>query len=185
MALLKIARMGHPVLSHVAEAVSDPTSPEVARLVEDMVETMLDAPGVGLAAPQVHVPIRVVVYYMPAGRDENGVGEPITALINPVLTPVGLDRDYATEACLSLPGMAGVVPRFLNLHFSAQRLDGSHFEREVSGYHARLLQHECDHLDGILYPQRMDDLSTFGYIEELSERDVEDEADGYESGENP
>jgi peptide deformylase len=176
VALLKIAKMGHPVLSSAAEAVSDPTSAETAKLVEDMVETMLDAPGVGLAAPQVHVPKRVVVYYVPDGRDEDGVGEPITALINPVLTPVGQDQDYATEACLSLPGMAGQVPRFVNLHMRAQRLDGSTIEREVSGYHARLLQHECDHLDGILYPQRMDDLSTFGYIEELAERSPEDES---------
>lgn len=158
------------MLSGAAEAVVDPTSEEIKQLVEYMVETMLDAPGVGLAAPQVHVPKRVIVYYVPEGREENGIGEPITTLINPVLTPTTIDRDYATEACLSLPGMSGVVARFLNLHFSAQSLDGKTFEREVTGFHARLLQHECDHLDGILYPQRMDDLSTFGYIEELDSR---------------
>ena len=174
MALLKIAKMGNPVLSSVAEPVSDPTSPEIAQLVQDMAETMLDAPGVGLAAPQVHVPKRVIVYYVPEGRAENGIGEPITALINPVLTPIGTEQNYATEACLSLPAMSGQVPRYLNLHVKADLLNGEVLEREVSGFHARLLQHECDHLDGILYPMRMDDLDTFGYIDELTERGTED-----------
>lgn len=175
MALLKIAKMGHPVLSRVADMVSDPTSAEIKQLVDDMVETMLDAPGVGLSAPQVHVPKRVIVYYVPETRAEDGIGEPITALINPVLTPIGLSREYATEACLSLPGMAGSVPRFMSIHVLAKRIDGLTFEREISGYQARLLQHECDHLDGILYPMRMDDLTTFGYTDELGEPDVEED----------
>ena len=170
MTLLKIAKMGNAVLSSVADPVSDPTSPEINKLVNDMVDTMLDAPGVGLAAPQVHVAKRVVVYYVPEDRDENGIGEPITALINPVLTTIGTEQDYATEACLSLPDMSGQVPRYLNLHVKADLLNGGTFERDVSGFHARLLQHECDHLDGILYPMRMDDLDTFGYISELEDQ---------------
>ncbi len=170
MALLKILKMGHPVLSRPAQTVEDPNHAEIVRLVDDMVETMLDAPGIGLAAPQVGVGLRVVVYCIPEGRDEEGSEQPMTVMINPVLTPVGEERDYAVEGCLSLPGMSGVVPRYKNLRIKAQGLDGSTFERDVRGFHARVLQHECDHLDGILYPQRMEDLSSFGYNEELDKR---------------
>ncbi len=182
MALLKIARMGHPILSSVADPVDDPTDPAILTLIENMFDTMLDAPGVGLAAPQVHVPLRVVVYYVPEGRateaEEGGAGVDLSALINPVLTPLDADTDMAREACLSLPGMSGLVPRFKRIGVQALDLTGKPFAREVSGYHARLLQHECDHLDGILYPMRMDDLTSFGYNEELSlrESDTDDQA---------
>ncbi len=177
MALLKIARMGHPVLSVPADPVDEPTDPAIAQLVEDMFDTMLDAPGVGLAAPQVHVPLRVVVYYVPEARategDQENGGVDLTALINPVLTPLGDDTDLGREACLSLPGMSGLVPRFKRIGVRALDLAGNTVEREASGYHARLLQHECDHLDGILYPMRMDDLTSFGYSDELSQRERE------------
>ena len=188
MALLKIARMGHPVLSRPADPVTDPTAPSIAALVDDMFETMLDAPGVGLAAPQVHVPLRVVVYYVPEARAtaEEGGGTELTALINPVLTPMGdergLARDWAREACLSVPGMSGMVPRFMRIGLRALDLSGNPIEREVSGFHARLLQHECDHLDGILYPMRMDDLSSFGYNEELAQREMPEAASNGEAG---
>ncbi|NQV43709.1 MAG: peptide deformylase [Rhodospirillales bacterium] len=184
MALLKIARMGHPVLSRPADPVADPTAPAIAALVEDMFETMLDAPGVGLAAPQVHVPLRVVVYYVPEARAtaEEGGGTELTALINPVLTPIGDERDWAREACLSVPEMSGLVPRFKRIGLSALDLSENPIEREVSGFHARLLQHECDHLDGILYPMRMDDLSSFGYNEELAQREAPEEASDEEAG---
>jgi len=171
--------MGHPILSIPADPVDDPTDPAIAQLVEDMFDTMLDAPGVGLAAPQVHVRLRVVVYYVPEGRATEGGpdsgGVALTALINPVLTPTGDDTDTAREACLSLPGMSGLVPRFKRIGVRAVDLAGNTVEREVSGYQARLLQHECDHLDGILYPMRMADLTSFGYSDELNqrERDVE------------
>lgn len=167
--------MGHPALARPADPVIDPTGPDIVRLVDDMIDTMLDAPGIGLAAPQVCVSKRVVVYYVPEGRDDNGVGWPVTTLVNPKLTPLGHQRDYHTEACLSLPGMSGVVPRYRRLLVEAMDMDGRVTEREVSGFHARVLQHECDHLDGILYPQRMDDLSTFGYTEELIKRDARQE----------
>ena len=174
MALLKIARMGHPVLSRSADPVDDPADPAIAKLVENMFDTMLDAPGVGLAAPQVHVPLRVVVYYVPERRaDDEGIDAVgLTALINPVLTPLADDTDVGCEACLSLPGMSGLVPRFKRVGVQALDLTGNIFEREVSGFEARLLQHECDHLDGILYPMRMDDLSSFGYTDELSQRET-------------
>jgi len=169
LALLKIARMGHPVLSRIADPVVDPTDPHIAILVEDMIETMLDAPGVGLAAPQVHVPLRVVTYFVPEERRVEGeapVG--LSALINPVLTPLDDATDVAREACLSLPGMSGLVPRYKHVRLHAVDLNGNEVEKEVSGYHARVLQHECDHLDGLLYPMRMDDLSSFGYSEEMT-----------------
>lgn len=174
MALLKIARMGHPILSRVADHVPDPTDSAIIVLAEDMAETMLDAPGVGLAAPQVHVPLRVVTYYVPEERTGEGEApQGLTALINPELTPLGNETDIAREACLSLPGMSGLVERYTHIGLKAQDLKGNTIEKEVSGYHARVLQHECDHLDGVLYPMRMDDLSSFGYSEEMVKPDPE------------
>lgn len=170
MSILKIARMGHPVLMQKAQSVEDPTSPEIHCLVEDMVETMYDAPGVGLAAPQVHVGLRVVVFHVPRGRSdgEDGAGSvPLTVLINPVIEPIGEEMNTAFEGCLSLPGMIGKVARYTHIKYSALGLDGKPFEREASGFHARVVQHECDHLDGVLYPMRMDDLKTFGYVEDM------------------
>lgn len=180
MALLKIARMGHPILSQPADPVVDPTNPAIASLVEDMFDTMLDAPGVGLAAPQVHIPLRVVVYYVPEGRapEEEGGAVGLSALINPVLTPLCEEQDTARESCLSLPGMSGLVPRYKLINLRALDLDGNTIEQTVSGFHARLLQHECDHLDGMLYPMRMDDLSSFGYTEEQSQHETTEEEDG-------
>lgn len=167
MALLKIARMGHPILRRAAEAVADPTAAAVARLVADMIDTMADAGGVGLAAPQVHVALRVVVYHVPAQRDADGQGQPLTVLINPVLEPIGDGTEAAFEACLSLPGLAGVVPRHVRVGYRAVGLDGMPVEGEAAGFHARVLQHECDHLDGRLYPMRMADLTTFGFADEI------------------
>lgn len=168
MAILKIARMGHPVLRDVAGPVTDPSDPEVHRLVHDMVETMHDAGGTGLAAPQVHMPLRIVVYFTRGNRLEDGEAEvPLTALINPVLTPVGDEIVYGWEGCLSVPGMTGLVPRHRRIHLKAVTGDGRQIDEEVGGFHARVLQHECDHLDGILYPQRMDDMSLLMFTEEM------------------
>lgn len=168
MAVLKIARMGHPVLSRVADAVADPASPEIRRLVADMIETMEDAPGIGLAAPQVHVPLRIVVFYVPDDREDDGQGTPLTVLINPEIKVVGEHVKEGVESCLSLPGMAGKVPRHTHIRYTGVGLDGNLIDREARGFHARVVQHECDHLNGILYPMRMGDLSTFGYAEEMA-----------------
>ena len=185
MAILKIAHMGHPILRQRALAVPDPTSPDVARLVRSMIETMIDAEGTGLAAPQVHVPWRVVIFEVPAERQdgdgdgEDGAGEPLTVLVNPHVEPLGDEIEIAMEACLSVPGMAGPVPRFRDIRYRYQTLDGERVERTASGFHARVIQHECDHLDGILYPMRMTDLSEFGFVEELrrvERADSEDDA---------
>lgn len=165
MSILKIARMGHPVLRAVAQPVADPRAPEMRRLVEDMVETLADAGGVGLAAPQVHIPLRLVIFFVPAARDCEEV--PLTVLINPIIEPLGDAMEEGAEGCLSLPGFVGVVPRYSAILYSGYGLDGQPVRRQAHGYHARVVQHECDHLDGILYPARIEDFSRFGYAEEL------------------
>ena len=166
MAILRIARMGHPILMKTAEPVLDATAPPILTLVNDMVETMMDAPGIGLAAPQVHAPLRVVVYRLPEGRVPLDETRDLTVLINPVITVLDETTELGTEGCLSLPGMRGLVPRPVRVRVQAETLGGETLDYEARGYHARVVQHECDHLDGILYPMRMESLETFGYIEE-------------------
>lgn len=171
MAILKIARMGHPVLRRRADPVADPTAPEIARLVADMWETMHDAPGIGLAAPQVHVPLRIVVFAVPAHRlaAEDGGSEapPPTVLINPEITPLNSATVSDWEACLSLPGLTGRVERWRRIRYRGAGPNGRPIERIAEGLHARVVQHECDHLDGILYPMRINDLSDFGFADEI------------------
>jgi len=169
MAILKIARMGHPVLRRRADEVKDPAAPEIRRLAEDMLETMRDAPGTGLAAPQVHVPLRVVIFEVAETRAQREKSEavPLTVMVNPVIEPLGEARSLGWEGCLSVPGLAGMVPRLERIRYRFQTLEGETVEREAEGFHARVVQHECDHLDGVLYPQRMDDLSLLVFAEEL------------------
>lgn len=175
MAILKIARMGHPVLVRRAADVPDPTAPDVARLVASMIETMEDADGTGLAAPQVHMPWRIVVYKVMAeraaaedgGDAAPGHAVPTTAMINPLIEPLGDETNVAYEACLSVPDMAGPVRRFDRVRVTYRTLAGETVERDAEGFHARVIQHECDHLDGILYPMRIEDLSQFGFVDEL------------------
>ena len=182
MAILKIARMGHPVLNRAADRVEDPTAPEIHRLIADMVDTLADAGGIGLAAPQVHMPKRVVIFAISESRaldeaeqeeeEEDGKAGaveavPMTVLINPEIEALGEDMATGVEGCLSLPDMIGMVPRYRHIRYKALAPDGSGFGREASGFHARVVQHECDHLDGILYPMRMEDLTTLGYADEM------------------
>jgi len=166
MAILKIARMGHPVLARIAEPVADVAAPEIQRLIDDMIETMRDAGGAGLAAPQVHVPLRLVVFHAPAARTGDAA-VPLTVLINPVIQPLDADSQVGYEGCLSLPGLTGAVPRWRRIRYTGLDRHGQAVEREAEGFHARVVQHECDHLDGMLYPQRMPDLSRFGFVEEV------------------
>ncbi len=176
MALLKIARMGNPVLRARAAAVDDPTAPAVRQLVDDMIETMADAGGTGLAAPQVHVPLRVVVFFVGPERLTDLPGDTeqdLTVLINPVIEPIGDARAYGWEGCLSVPGLRGVVPRHLRVRYRGLGLDGGTIERDVAGFHARVVQHECDHLDGILYPQRMTDHRLLVFLEELQRHPID------------
>ncbi len=165
MALLKIARMGHPVLLAKARPVEDPTAPEVATLIADMIETMHDASGAGLAAPQVHVPLRLFVYSVPPQRSAGADDPPraVAALINPVITPLGDAVAVQTEGCLSIPGLRGAVPRAARVRYEGIDEHGQPVAGEASGFLALVLQHENDHLDGILYPMRMTDLGQLGF----------------------
>jgi peptide deformylase len=166
MPILKIARMGHPVLLERAADVTDIRL--VQGLFQDMAETLIDSGGIGLAAPQVHASTRVILISVPAGRAEEDEGEtPITALINPVLTPIGDEKVMGWEGCLSIPGLRGSVPRFQAVQFEALNIKGEPMSGEARGMMARVLQHEVDHLDGILYPMRMQDHSQFGFDEEI------------------
>jgi peptide deformylase len=171
MAILKIARMGHPVLLQKCEAVKDPGAPEIRRLVADMMETMEDAAGAGLAAPQVHMPLRLFVFRISAARTEQSPGDVAignTVLINPEIELLSDERVLGWEGCLSIPGLRAGVPRSPRIRYRGVDCDGAAVEREVTGFHARVVQHEYDHLDGILYPMRMRDFSLFGFNEELA-----------------
>lgn len=159
MAILKIAKMGHPVLRRVAEPVDDPTRPEMLKLAGDMMETLEDIGGAGLAAPQVHASTRMVMFHVPAARSDGDEGVPFTVLANPMIQPLGDETEEGWEGCLSVPGLRGLVRRPARILYSGFGLDGQRIEREARGFHARVVQHECDHLDGILYPQRMEDLT--------------------------
>jgi peptide deformylase len=171
MALLKIARMGHPVLTQPCQPVDDPGAPEIRRLVADMLETMEDAGGVGLAAPQVHVGLRLFVFRVPGDRGESDPDDiPIgnSVLINPVLEFPDEERVLGWEGCLSIPGLRAAVPRARRIRYTGVDCDGNPVTREVAGFHARVVQHEYDHLDGILYTMRLTDFRLFGFNEELA-----------------
>jgi peptide deformylase len=167
MALLKIARMGHPVLLQTAAPVENPGASEIRRLVDDMIETMLDAPGIGLAGPQVHVPLRLFVFHLPADRS-GGEAVPPGVVINPSFEPVGEERVLRWEGCLSIPGLRAAVPRWVGIRYRGVDCDGNPVGGEVDGLHANVVQHEYDHLDGILYTMRVTDFSTFGFNEEMN-----------------
>ena len=170
MAILKIARMGHPVLDRKAEAVADPGAPEIRRLVADMIETMIDAPGQGLAAPQVHVPLRIVVFLKPHDDPEAKAPRELQVLINPAIDVLEGSAASAWEGCLSVPGLRGLVERPDRIRYRGVDLDGRTIDRSVSGWHARVVQHECDHLDGMLYPRRMTDLKDLIFDSEWRHR---------------
>ena len=169
MAVLRIAKMGNPILMQVAAPVEDPTAPEIRRLAADMQETLEDIGASGLAANQVFVPKRVVVYRMIAARIPAGSGippRPWTVMVNPVITPKTQSQTPVWERCLSVPGLHGKVPRYLQINIRYQDLEGRTHAYDAHSSWAALLQHECDHLDGILYPMRMTDLSLLAYNEE-------------------
>jgi peptide deformylase len=184
MAILKIARMGHPVLNTPARAVADPRAPEIRRLINDMVETMIDANGAGLAAPQVHVPLRVVVFQAPGERSEPlkkgeqsdpGLSEaeqfdhaaPLTVLINPEIAILDPVTEGGWEGCLSVPGLRGWIERPAHIRYRGIGIEGETIERVARGFHARVVQHECDHLDGRLYTSRLADLSRLIFESEI------------------
>jgi peptide deformylase len=168
MAVREVLRMGHPVLREKAKPVEAFGTPELRALFEDMKETMAAKNGAGLAAPQIGVSQRIVIFgvdHNPRYPDAEEV--PFTVLVNPKLVMLTREVEEDWEGCLSVPGMRGVVPRYTKLRYSGFDIEGNPIERVAEGFHARVVQHECDHLDGILYPQRMTDMSRFGFNEEL------------------
>jgi peptide deformylase len=168
MAVREVLRMGDPFLLQRASEVTDFTGPALEELITDMLETMCACDGAGLAAPQIGVDQRVVIFGVESNpRYPDADAVPLTVLINPVITPVDEETDLAWEGCLSVPGMRGLVPRYSNIRYTGVDEKGNVIDRTVSGFHARVVQHECDHLDGILYPQRISDIRYFGFTEEL------------------
>jgi len=166
-----VLRMGDPRLFQLSDPVEQFDTLELHALIADMRDTMAHLDGAGLAAPQIGVSLRVVIFGVKSNpRYPDAEDVPETVLINPVLKPVGEtdeDIEYAWEGCLSVPGMRGVVPRWKRLRYQGFDEYGKVIDREVSEFHARVVQHECDHLDGILYPMRIRDLRQFGYTEVL------------------
>ncbi|MEM7404864.1 MAG: peptide deformylase [Pseudomonadota bacterium] len=169
MAERRVLRMGDPFLHQVAELVTEIGTDEFKVLIEDMWDTMAARSGIGLAAPQIGVGLRVMVFGVESSpRYEDAGAIPPTVLVNPTVTALSDERANGWEGCLSIPGMRGVVPRYEHIRYVGVDANGDAIDREASGFHARVVQHEMDHLDGILYPQRMDDLSKFGFEEEIS-----------------
>ena len=168
MSVRPILKMGDSRLLRIAEPVKAFDTPELHALIADMFDTMHAANGAGLAAPQIGVNLRVVIYgFKQNTRYPEAPPVPETVLINPVLRPLSVDREEGWEGCLSVPGMRGVVPRFAFLHYEGFDQYGNKISRDADGFHARVVQHECDHLDGILYPMRIEDFSQFGFTEIL------------------
>jgi peptide deformylase len=161
-----VLRMGDPRLWDKSRPVEN--FGELKDLLVDMRDTMAHLNGAGLAAPQIGVPLRVVIFGVTANPRYPDIDPvPDTVLVNPVLTPLSDEREEGWEGCLSVPGMRGWVPRYRRLRYAGYDERGQRFEREVEGFHARVVQHEVDHLDGVLYPMRIRDLTKFGFIEEL------------------
>jgi len=168
--------MGHPILRSPATSVEDPTVPEIQDLVTNMIETMDDADGTGLAAPQVYVSKRIVVFYVGGPRIQPGDDQepnpyegpvPLTVLINPEIELLTEETALGWEGCLSVPDMLGAVPRYTEIRYRGVTHEGEEIDRIAHGFHARVVQHECDHLDGMLYPMRIPDLTLFGFAKEM------------------
>jgi peptide deformylase len=169
MAIRPVIRMGDPILNRVAQPVEDINDVRIAALINDMLDTMRAEDGAGLAAPQIGISLRVVVF----GFDHNPryaevPAVPRSILINPEIRPLSAEMEDGWEGCLSVPGMRGVVPRYRHIEYRGFNAEGEAVVVEAEDFHARVVQHECDHLDGILYPQRMSDFSRFGFMDELA-----------------
>tara|TARA_Y100001970_G_scaffold288825_1_gene417193 strand:+ start:1522 stop:2052 length:531 start_codon:yes stop_codon:yes gene_type:complete len=165
MSILKISRLGHPLLLQKSKPVDDITSTEVKKIIYDMSETMLDAEGIGLAAPQVHINKQIFIFRNQEEGSEKEIK--ITALINPKISKVSDETDNDWEGCLSIPGMLGLVKRFSKINYEGYDMSGNIIKETVEGLPARIIQHEYDHLMGILYTSRLVDNKSFGYAEEI------------------
>lgn len=171
MAVRQVLRMGHPTLLQVAQPVTEFNTVALDRLIEDMFDTMADYEGVGLAAPQIGESLRIVIFGFERNeRYPDAEPVPTTVLINPNIEYLDSEQQAGWEGCLSVPGMHGLVPRYTHIHYRGFDQAGNSIDRTVKDFHARVVQHEVDHLDGILYPQRIEDMTQFGFIEELEQR---------------
>lgn len=167
MAIRDILKMGNPDLLKVSEPV-DFEKDDLTTLIEDMKETMKANDGAGLAAPQIGVFKRLVIFgFDTSDRYPEADSVPFTVLINPIITPLSDEQENGWEGCLSVPGLRGVVPRYTHIRYEGYDAEGNEIEREVEDFHARVVQHECDHLDGILYPMKIEDYRYFGFHEEI------------------
>lgn len=169
MSILKVARIGHPIIRTPARALSDDEirSPRIQRLIDDMIETMHEYEGVGLAAPQVHESLRLAVIEVPATDDRSEDGVPLTILVNPQITPLSEERRAGYEGCLSIPDLRGLVPRHSRLRLEARDRKGRRYSVEAADFFARVVQHECDHLHGGVYLDRMEDMKSLGFLQEF------------------
>ena len=169
MSILKVARIGHPVIRTPAQPVPKDAfaNPSFQRLIDDMRETMYEYEGVGVAGPQVHESLRLAVLEVPGSDDGSQEAVPFTVLANPVITPLGDELESGWEGCLSVPDLRGVVPRLQRLRLEALDRHGKPFTLEASDFHARVIQHECDHLDGRVYLDRMADMKSLSFIKEF------------------
>lgn len=183
MAILKVARLGHPVLRQRSQELTRGAlrSAEVQRLIDDMIETMAEYEGVGLAAPQVHQSLRLAVLEVPAGEGQSPV--PLLVLANPVLTPLAEDKAPGWEGCLSIPDLRGRVARFARVRLTALDGQGKSFSLEAEGFFARVLQHECDHLEGRVYLDRMEDLTSLTHLAEFERYSAPEPGNEPEAGE--
>ena len=173
MAVREVLKMGDPRLLEVSAAVDVIDAQKLQPLLADMWDTMAAENGAGLAAPQIGVMQRVVIFgYDNNPRYPDAPAIPETVLVNPVITPLNDRQESDWEGCLSVPGMRGVVPRFEEIRYQGFDQYGQPIEREVTGFHARVVQHECDHLDGILYPQRIEDMRKFGFLQTMLDKGV-------------
>mgnify|MGYP003325855172 FL=1 len=169
MAIREILKMGHPTLLEVAKPVEKFNTSELDSIIEDMIDTMKENDGAGLAAPQIGLGMQLVIFGFDSNeRYPEADQVPFTVLINPVITPIGNEEEDGWEGCLSVPGLMGVVPRFKKIRYQGKDQHGNEIDREVDGFHARVVQHECDHLIGKLYPMRIRDFSQFGYLDTLT-----------------
>ena len=168
MAVREVLRMGHPVLRQAARPVARFDTPELHALIADMKDTMAHEDGAGLAAPQIGESLRVVIFGVKATpRYPDAPEVPFTVLVNPVITFLGEETEEGWEGCLSVPGLRGVVARRTRLRYTGFDAAGAPIDRIAEGFHARVVQHECDHLDGVLYPMRMTDMGRFGFTDVL------------------
>ena len=167
MSILKIAKLGHPVLLKKTSEIKDFSSESLKKTIYDMSETMIDYSGIGLAAPQVHIPKRIIIFRNPDIEEKEKIQ--ITPLINPIFNPIGDEKEDDWEGCLSIPGMQGLVTRYKKIRYCGYDLNGNKIESKAEGLHARVVQHEIDHLDGILYTSRLTDKKAFGFEKEIVE----------------